>query len=132
MKRKVVLVLLIVMIFSMFMVGCEDQADVASYNLSKQADNFNIMRELTVINAMTGDVMFQMTGRMSIETDSYDDQLEVIVEVENGVYRKHFIYLGTMCLYTCEDLGESQIDVYNYTLNFNPKMWLPVRIETVD
>ena len=132
MKKKILALVLVIVLTLMLFTACEDQSDIVSYNISKQADNFNIMRELTVINAMTGDTLFQMTGRMSIETDSYDDQLEVTVEAGDGVYRKHFIYLGTMCLYVVEDIGEARIDQYNYSLNYNPNMWIPYDIVTVD
>lgn len=50
--------------------GCTPQSDRVSYNLSQQADNFNVVREITVINCITGDVLFQMSGRMSIQPDT--------------------------------------------------------------
>jgi len=47
--------------------GCDqNQANMVSYNLSQEADNFNVVRQLTVINCIQGDVLFQMTGKMSI------------------------------------------------------------------
>ena len=56
------------------MTGCSE-AERVSYNLSQQADNFNVVRELTVINCLQGDVLFQMTGKMSITADTADNQL---------------------------------------------------------
>lgn len=116
----------------MSLAACERQADVVSYNISEEADNFNIVRQITVINAIQGDTLFQMTGRMSIQEDG--SQLEVVVEHAKGQYKKHFIGLSDNVTYIVEDVteGGSQIDAYNYTINFNPKMWLPVDIETVD
>lgn len=64
--------------------GCGNQADRVSYNLSKEADNFNDVRQVTVINCLKVDVLFQMTGKMSIEADTVDNQLEIVVEDENG------------------------------------------------
>ena len=43
--------------------GCETEADRVNYNLTQQADNFNVVRQLTVINCIEGDVLFQMTGK---------------------------------------------------------------------
>lgn len=131
--KKIILILVTVLFILGTFSGCEErEANIVSYNLSLEADNFNVVRRITVINCMANDVIFQMEGRMSIETDSEDQQLEVIVEQDYGVYRKHFIYLGTLCTYTVEDLGETQVDKYNYTMNYNPKMWLPLKVETVD
>lgn len=131
MKKILTMVLAICMILVVF-TGCDQrQADDVSYNLSLQADNFNDVRQITVINCLTGDVLFQMTGKMSIEIDGADNQLEVIVEDEHGEYKKHFIHLGTHIEYVVEDITSGDVSNYHYTLNFNPKMWLP-EVDTID
>ena len=86
MKKRLVLVLAMIVLVATVLTGCGDQrqADDVSYNLSLEADNFNDVRQITVINCLTGDVLFQMTGKMSIEVDGSDNQLEVIVEDEYG------------------------------------------------
>ncbi len=113
-------------------VGCERQADRVSYNISKQADNFNTIRQITVINCIKGETLFQMTGKMSLKVDAAENQLEVTVEDENGSYKKHFIGLSDNVTYTVEDVTDNYVDNYRYTLNFNPKMWIPASIETID
>lgn len=133
MKRKVsllvVLAMVVVMLFSFS--GCTE-AERVSYNLSQQADYFNDVRQLTVINCLQGDVLFQMTGKMSITADSMDNQLEVIVEDENGEYKKHFIGLSDNVTYVVEDITSGDVSKYRYTLNFNPDMWIPVNVGTID
>lgn len=116
----------------LLLTGCESEAEKVSYNLSQQADNFNVIRQLTVINCIEGDVLFQMTGKMSITADTADNQLEVIVEDEDGSYKKHFIGLSDNVTYVLEDLGENDVSKYKYTLNYNPKMWIPVEVQTID
>ena len=110
--------------------GCTE-AEKVSYNLSQEADNFNDIRQITVINCLQGDVLFQMTGKMSITADVSDNQLEVVVEDENGEYKKHFIGLSDNVTYVVEDITAGDVEKYKYTLNFNPKMWLPVEIDTI-
>lgn len=117
---------------SILFAGCGTEADKVSYNLSQEADNFNDVRQITVINCLQGDVLFQMTGKISIEADTADNQLEIIVEDENGEYKKHFIGLSDNVTYVVEDITSDDVDKYQYTLNFNPNMWLPVDIETID
>ena len=129
MKKFLTIVLCLVLIISM--VGCR-QADKVSYNLSKQADTFNEVRQITVINCLQGDTIFQMTGKMSITADTEDNQLEVVVEDENGEYKKHFIGLSDNVTYVIEDITSKDVSNYRYTLNFNPKMWILTDTDYID
>lgn len=132
MKRKLLVVLAFVMLTALLLTGCETEADRVSYNLSQEADNFNDIRQLTVINCLQGDVLFQMTGKMSITADTADNQLEIIVEDEYGDYKKHFIGLSDNVTYVVEDITSGDVSKYKYTLNFNPNMWIPYEVETID
>ena len=130
--RKFICILM-VMVTLFALTGCgETQANRVSYNLSQEADNFNNVRQVTVINCLQGDVLFQMTGKISITADTTDNQLEIIVEDENGNYKKHFIGLSDNVTYVVEDITSGNVSNYKYTLNFNPKMWLPYNVETID
>lgn len=124
--------LAIAMLSVLLFAGCTTQADRVSENLSKEADSFNVIRQLTVINCIEGDVLFQMTGKLSITADSNDNQLEVIVEDENGNYQKHFVGLSDNVTYVVEQLQSKNVSKYKYTLNYNPKMWIPVEFENID
>ena len=132
-KAKISLAILSVLLTATVLTGCGTEAQRVSYNLSQQADNFNVVRQLTVINCIEGDVLFQMTGKMSITADTADNQLEIIVE-DNGTYVKHFVGLSDNVTYVVEDLnlGANEVNKYKYTLNFNPKMWIPYDAETID
>lgn len=132
MKKKICSLLLVCLILVSALAGCTE-ADKVTYNLSKEADNFNVVRQLTVINCIGGDVLFQMTGKMSIYADTADNQLEIIVE-DNGTYVKHFVGLSDNVTYVVEDLnlGANDVSKYRYTLNFNPKMWIPINFKTID
>ena len=131
-KKAIPLMVLIIFMGVVF-TGCQTEAEKVSYNLSKEADNFNVVRQLTVINCIEGDVIFRMTGKLSIVADTADNQLEVTVE-DNGTYVKHFIGLSDNVTYVVEDLnlGANDVSKYRYTLNFNPNMWIPVEVETID
>ncbi len=115
------------------LIGCTTEAERVEYNLTQEADNFNVVRQLTVMNCIQGDVLFQMTGKMSITADTEDNQLEIIVE-DGGTYVKHFVGLSDNVTYVIEDLnlGANAVSKYKYTLNFNPNMWIPYSVETID
>lgn len=131
-KNHLVVLMIITLSVLIFLTGCTE-AERVSYNLSQQADNFNVVRQLTVINCIGGDVLFQMTGKMSITADIADKQLEIIVE-DNGTYVKHFVGLSDNVTYVVEDLnlGTNDVSKFKYTLNFNPNMWIPVNIDKID
>ena len=135
MRKKILVVITVLVLCAGVFTGCT-QADRVSYNLSKEADNFNEIRQLTVINCIKGDVLFQMTGKMSIEADVDpefgDNQLEVVVEDENGEYKKHFIGLSDNVTYVVEDVTTDDVSNYRYTLNFNPNMWIPADVKVID
>ena len=128
MKKRLAVLMTVVLM----MTGCS-QAERVEHNLSKEADSFNIVRQLTVMNCIKGDVLFQMTGKMSINADMNDRQLEVIVE-DGNTYVKHFVGVSDNVTYVIEDLnlGANDVSRYRYTLNFNPSMWLPTNVETID
>lgn len=123
--------LLVGLVLILGLAGCT-QADRVASNISKQADNFNVVRQITVINCLQGDVLFQMTGKLSLNVDEVENQLEVTVELEDGTYKKHFIGLSDNVSYVVEDVTGLHVDNYRYTLNFNPKMWIPAGVETID
>ena len=72
MKRKIILVVTLTLMV-LLIAGCRE-ADKVSYNLSKEADSFNNVRQITVMNCIKGDILFQMTGKMSIVADTEDNQ----------------------------------------------------------
>lgn len=129
---KKIFTLLLTVVIVLTMNGC-NEAGMVSYNLSMQADNFNIVRRITVINCIQGDILFQMSGKMSINVDAAENQLEIIVE-SDGIYSKHFIGLSDNVTYIVEDLnlGANAVSKYKYTINFNPKMWVPVDMDYID
>lgn len=131
MRKEILTVTLITAMVLGAFAGCS-QASRVSSNLSKEADNFNDVRQLTVINCLQGDTLFQMTGKMSIVADTADNQLEIIVEEEDGTYKKHFVGLSDNVTYVVEDITAGDVSNYKYTLNFNPKMWIPVDVKTID
>ena len=131
MKKNLIFVTILLLLV-LSLAGCGGEANKVSRNLSMEADNFNDVRQVTVINCLQGDVLFQMTGKMSITADTSDNQLEVIVEDENGEYKKHFIGLSDNVTYVVEDITSGDVEKYRYTLNFNPNMWIPVEPGYVD
>ena len=130
MKKYLTAMLILVMVLTL--TSCRESERVR-YNISQEADNFNVVRRVTVIDCITGDVLFQMSGKMSIYADTEDNQLEIIVE-DNGTYQKHIIGLSDNVTYVVEDLnlGANEVNKYRYEINFNPNMWIPAQPDYID
>ena len=77
--------------------ACRESERVA-YNISKEADNFNVTRRLQVINARTDKPVFELIGNFAISNNS-ENELEVTVETGQGVYKKHLVYLNDWTIY---------------------------------
>lgn len=100
--------------------GCSEASRVRR-NLNKEADNFNIQRRITVLNARTDKVLLEMEGTFSLSNNS-DNELVVTCEVGEGKYQKHYIYLNSYTLYVVEDISGADVDPYHYELNIIPEM----------
>ena len=133
MKRffRLILMLVLAAVVAVTLSGCRE-AERVSYNLSKEADNFNVVRRLTVFDTRTDTVMFQMTGTFSIATDYDDGQLEVTCELPDGTYAKHYCYLSRDTTYVVEDLSGTDVSKYSYELNFLPETIPGVKITSKD
>lgn len=100
--------------------GCT-QADTVRHNLTEDADSFNITRRITVFNTRTDKVLMQMTGVMSIKTDSGTKELNVLVKDEETYY-KHLIYLNDDTTYVMEDVGGADVSRSAYEIHFLPEV----------
>ena len=111
--------ILTVMLMCVMLAGCTE-ADQVSRNVSVEANNFNVTRKLTVINARTDNVLLEMVGTFSLKNNS-ENELEVICEVADGKYQKHFVYLNDYTMYVVEDISGADVDKYHYEINFLPE-----------
>lgn len=100
--------------------GCSEASRVRR-NLNQEADNFNIQRRITVLNARTDKVLLEMEGTFSLSNNN-DNELVVTCEVGEGKYQKHYIYLNSYTLYVVEDISGADVDPYHYELNIIPEM----------
>lgn len=127
MKTPIKLVVLLIALLTALLLctGCYNEADRVRSNLSKEADAFNCVRRVTVVDCITNEVLFQCEGKISITADTADNQLEVLIEAENGTYKKAIIGLSDNVTYLIEDIYSSYVNPYQYTIMWNPKMVLP-------
>lgn len=133
MKKVILIVMIAAMLIGCFtLTGCRE-ANRVNYNVSKDADNFNVMRRLAVINTVSGTPVFEMVGRFAIEADTDDNQLEVVIETSQGNYKKHIIGLNqATTMYVVEDISGADVSKWKYEINYLPKMIQPFDIVQKD
>ena len=132
MKKKIVAVMAVVMLEAAMLAGCTEASQV-SYNVSQDADNFNVLRRFAVINTRTDKVEFELIGAFSLQVeDSHDNQVEVVVELEDGTYKKHIIGMNENTMYVVEDLGGAKVNKYKYEVNYIPETIVPFTIKEND
>jgi len=109
--------------------GCSSDADVASRNLSKAADMFEIERRVVFYNGITNEYMLTIQGRCSIADQG--NQLEVTCKTGPEQYKKHFLGLSDNVTYFAEQLRQADVSTYRYRVIFKPESLVPnVDLET--
>ena len=103
--------------------GCQDDAQIASYNISKAADNFEIDRRIVFYNGINGEYMLTIEGRCSIEDQG--NQLEVTCKIGPDEFKKHFLGLSDNVTYFAEQLETADVSVFHHRITFKPQSILP-------
>ena len=128
--KRVIVVILTLVVMAVMLTGCTEAENV-SYNISQEADNFNVTRRLAVINARTDEPVFELIGNFSLKNNTYNE-LEIICETAPNTYKKHFVYLNEWTIYVVEDVSGAYVDKYKYEVNFLPEQIIPVTFTNKD
>lgn len=110
--------------------GCTEAGRV-TYNVQKEADNFNVTRRLSVINARSDKPVLELIGNFSISNNEANE-LVVTIEVAPNVYKVDYVYLNDWTMYTVEDVSGAYVDKYHYEMNFLPEMIIPITFTNKD
>ena len=126
--KKISLVFILVLAV-ILLAGCRE-AERVSHNLSKEADQFNITRRVTVYNTRTDKILLEVIGNLSVQSSSGD--IDLIVEVGPGQYKKHFVNMNSWTTYVVEDISGAFVDKYHYEVNFLPDAVVPILFTATD
>lgn len=103
--------------------SCQTDAGVASQNLRKAADQFEIYRRVVFYNGITDNYILSVEGYCSIE--DHAGQLEVIVKTKDGQFMKHHLGLSDNVTYFSEQLRPADVSDDRYRVIFKPKALIP-------
>lgn len=105
--------------------GCALEADVASYNVSKAADMFEINRRVVFYNGITGDYVLSIEGLCSLGNSDKPGQLSVTCKTGPASYKKHFLGLSDNVTYFAEQIDGANVSPYHYKVIFRPTTIIP-------
>lgn len=111
--------------FLIIILGCSPEADVASYNLSKAADQFQIERRIVFYNGITADYILVIEGRCSLGNFDSNGELTVTCKTGENLYKKHFLGLSDNVTYFAEQLETASVSKYRYKVIFKPTTIVP-------
>ena len=105
--------------------GCGSDADIASRNLSRAADNFEVQRRVVFYNGVTGEYMLVVEGLCSLGNSDPHGQLSLTCRVGPSTYKKHFLGLSDNVTYFVEQLEPNKVSAYHYRVIFKPAAIVP-------
>lgn len=103
--------------------ACEDDVEIAQSNLTKAADNFEIMRRVVMYNAITGNSVMVTEGKCSVDNDQY--RTSIVCKVGEGQYIRNFYGRSDNISYFVEQMETVPVNVYHYRRTFKPQSILP-------
>lgn len=125
-KKKIALVA-IALLSAAGLSSCSSDADVASYNLSKSAEQFEINRRIVFFNGITDKYLLEIQGLCSVESSesALGGSLEVTCKVSPTQFKKHFLGLSDNVSYLVEQIDGATVSTYHYKVIFKPDEIIP-------
>jgi hypothetical protein len=122
--KKVLLCAFIGIVALVSLTAC-NPANIASHNLSKAADNFEIMRRVVFYNGITGDYILNIEGLCSIGNNDKAGRLTVTCKTGVNDFKKHFLGLSDNVTFFAEQVDSARVSTYHYRVVFRPQTILP-------
>ena len=117
--------------FALALASCSQESDIASFNVSAAAHNFEVNRRCIFFNGITGEYMLSIEGLLSVKESDTQKRLEVIVKTGPNIYKKHYLGLSDNVSYFVEQLEPVQADPFHYRVFFRPQTIIPdIEIQT--
>lgn len=106
--------------------SCQNEADVASYNVSQAADRFEVVRRIVFYNGITGEYILTVKGLCSIGNHDSPRTVSITCKTGPGVYKKHFLGLSDNVTYLAEQIDDVGVSGSRYEITFKPSVLLPI------
>ena len=126
MKKLFLLVAIFMVAFTL--VGCESSADKVAYNLSKQAEEFRILRNIKITNGITDSLVFEGVGYCSVETSASAaaGMLELTCKTGEDSFTKDFFFLSDNIVVSVVQLDGYDVPQYHKQFVFAAQSLIPM------
>jgi len=112
--------------------ACSSDSDVASENISKDAENFKILRRIVFLNSITDKYILSIEGYCSVDKTDIG-QLAVTcktaVKGQDGAkedeYKKHYLGKGDNVTWFAEQIVAVDVSTKHYKVIFKPSEIVP-------
>jgi len=132
--KKIIATAVVAIALGAGLTACSTDADVASHNLSTDAEQFKIERRIVFFNGITDKYLLTIEGRCSVESGEETmlaGALEVTCKLGPDKYKKHFLGLSDNVSYFVEQTESADVDPYRYEVIFKPEEIAPdIRLKT--
>jgi len=123
-------IVLLSMLAVLTLSGCTD-ADIASYNISRKSDFFEIPRRVIFYNGITNEYILDIEWYCSLWWWSTNSQSSVwykeiyVVCKDWDWYKKHFLGLSDNVTYIVEQIDPANVSKDHYKIYFKPSVIIP-------
>lgn len=110
-------------VFTLSLAGCS-QASNATYQLKDDADEFKIVRKITVINLRTDTILYEIEGRISYTVET-DGDLSIVAKVGDNKFKRDSIGVGQAgngITYVIEQIEPIEEDPYHYEVRIYARL----------
>lgn len=133
-RTRIRAVILAIVVALVALTGCSSSAEVASDNLARASENFEVERRIVFFNGITDTYLLSIEGKCSISDSKEDNskgQVEVTCKVGDNKFKKHILGLSDNVSYFVEQTDAVETDPFHYQVNFRPQTIVPdVNLQT--
>ena len=127
--RKYILLALTLVVMAFGSTGCRggpSNADVASKNLSTEAEQFKVVRKIIFVDTFNNTELFQITGLCSVDNAGYGlKALAVTCKTGPNAYVKDFLGNADNVTWIVQQLQGIDVSTYRYEVIVKPFAVVP-------
>ena len=126
MRKTAIRIIAAALLLGLGLASCTtNDADVASANLSKAADQFEVLRRVVFYNGISGEYILTIEGFCSLGNNDPPRELSVTCKLGEGQFKKHFLGLSDNVTYFAEQIESENVSVNHYRVVFKPSVIVP-------
>lgn len=116
--------LLAIPLIALGITACND-ANVATHNIKKAADNFEVNRRVVFYNGVTDSYILSIEGKCSVDLNESKTAFNVICKTGVSDYKRHTLVLSDNTTAFVEQIEPNKVSKDFYRVTFKPSVIIP-------